>query len=276
MVGGMCLSCQSTKNTTVTFIPLSNTNQFKVIGFFGGGEWRFDHLTHFIPGFLGFDGDGNLSAWDLSDVVAQAHSKQVKVIVSFDGEHWEKNFAPMSDNADGSRDRFIANLTQYLSEQDIDGVDFDWEIGGGFSPHYQKQYSDLVIATAASLRPLGKTVSIDVYFRDELNPQGLAAVDWIQLMAYQGLDEMHAMIDYWRSKGVPPEKIVIGMAVGWGDANEGFDHDLVKSKTEYAIKKNYAGVMLFRTDLDTTSRDSMLRVVSDVIKHTYAQEVANN
>ena len=276
MVSCLCVSCHSNREAVVRPVLESNPEEFKVIGFFGGGQYRYAHMTHFIPGFLGFDGDGNLAHWDLRDVVVQAHANQVKVIVSFDGEHWRENFLPMSDNADGSRDRFISNLTQFLVEQDIDGVDYDWEIGGGFSPECQKQYSDLVIATKESLHPLNKTVSIDVYFRDELNTQGLAAVDWIQLMSYQDLDEMHAMIDYWRSKGVPPEKMVVGMAVGWGDANEGFDHDLVASKTEYAIKKDFAGVMLFRTDLDTTSRDSMLHVVSDVIKHTDAQEVANN
>lgn len=246
-----------------THAPVANDSEHLVVCFFGGGAWRYQRMTHFIPGFLGFDVDGNLDDWDLRDVTHEAHRAGVKVVVSFDGEHWEENFLPMSDNRDGSRDRFIENILAYCLENDVDGVDYDWEIGGGFSEEHQTLYSDLVVATREAFDPHGLTVSIDVYFRDELNAEGIAAVDWLQLMSYEDLDEMHSMVDYWTSRGVPREKMLIGMAVGWGDEGEGFDAELVRAKTRFALDNGYRGVMLFRTDLDPEDDTAMLEVVHE-------------
>ncbi|MDG2424231.1 MAG: glycoside hydrolase family 18 protein [Phycisphaerales bacterium] len=237
----------------------------KVVCFFGGGQWRYERMTHFIPGFLAFDGEGNLNDWDLADIVTEAHANGVKVIISFDGEHWEDNFLPMSSNEDGSRDRFIRNLRAFCIKQNIDGVDYDWEIGGGFSPEQQKLYSDLVIETVRALRPLGRTVSIDAYFRDEINAEAIEVIDWLQLMSYVDMDEMRNMVSYWEARGVPREKILIGMAAGWGDNGEGFDLSLAAAKARYAQEQGYAGVMLFRTDLDAESGESILETVDRIL-----------
>ncbi|MCH2153798.1 MAG: glycoside hydrolase family 18 protein [Phycisphaerales bacterium] len=261
---GLVTGCQSADRQGR--VPSHSSDDPKVVCFFGGGSWRFERMTHFIPGFLAFDGDGNLAEWDLRETVREAHAHDVKVVISFDGEHWEENFLPMSDNADGSRDRFIANLVAFCQKQDIDGVDYDWEIGGGFSPEHQKLYSDLVVETVKVLRPLGLTVSIDAYFRDELNAEGIAAVDWLQLMSYVDMEEMLNMISYWESRGVPREKILIGMAAGWGPEGEGFDQELAAAKTSHAINGGFGGVMLFRTDLDGENQESMLASVDRIIR----------
>jgi len=247
-------------------MPAEEPSAIRVVCFFGGGEWRYERMTHFIPGFLGFEADGTLRDWDLREVAREAHASGVKVIVSFDGEHWEENFLPMSSNEDGSRDRFVENILHYCQENGIDGVDYDWEIGGGFSTEQQALYSELVIATKDAFRPHGLSVSIDAYFRDELNAEGIEAVDWMQLMAYEDIEEMYSMVEYWEARDVPREKIVIGMAAGWGDEQEGFDHDLARSKTRTCLEGGYGGVMLFRTDLDTVDETSMLGVVHETIK----------
>ena len=252
--------CHSTEKRTRIPEP-----SFKVIGFFGGDDWRLQRMTHLIPGFLAFDQDGNLAEWDLRPLAREAHAAGVKVIVSFDGEHWQENFLPMSQNEDGSRDRFIANILRFCLDNDVDGVDYDWEIGGGFSPAQQALYSELVIETRDAFAPHGLTVSIDAYFRDELDARGIAAVDWLQLMAYTDLEEMAHMISYWESRGVPKDKIVIGMAAGWGENREGFDQDLARAKTRHGIEQGYAGVMLFRTDLDPEDDTSMLHAVDETL-----------
>lgn len=257
-------ACQQASVTRSSVEP-SSPEAFKVVGFFGGAPSQLQRLTHLIPGFLAFDEDGTLADWDLRDTVTEAHAAGVRVVVSFDGEHWERNFLPMSDNRDGSRDRFIGNLDRFCREYDIDGVDYDWEIGGGFSPEQQLLYSELVIETCRVLKPTGRTVSIDAYFRDELNADAIAAIDWIQLMCYTDLEEMVAMIDYWRARGVPREKLLIGMAIGWGDRREGFDAKLIAAKTRYALAHGFGGVMLFRTDLDPVGEHSMLDVVAETI-----------
>ena len=233
-------------------------HDYKVIGFFGGGPWRYERMTHVIPGFLAFDGEGHLADWDLAELVTEAHAHGVKVVISFDGQHWQENFLPMSDNADGSRDRFLGQLRTFCIDQDIDGVDYDWEIGGGFSPEQQKLYSDLVIETVKIMRPLGKTVSIDAYFRDEINAEALEAIDWLQLMSYVDMDEMKQMIAYLETRGVPREKMMLGMAAGWGPNGEGFDQELASAKTRHVIDGGYGGVMIFRTDLDPENEHSML------------------
>ena len=237
----------------------------RVVCFFGGGEWRFERMTHFIPGFLAFGGDGSISRWDLRETVQQARAAGVKVIVSFDGQHWQENFLPMSDNDDGSRDRFIANILQYCLDNGIDGVDYDWEIGGGFNAKQQRLYSDLVIETKRAFAPHDLTVSIDAYFRDEIDARAIEAVDWIQLMAYRDMDELRAMIEYWNARGATADKLVLGMAIGWGHSGEGFDRDLVGEKARRCLDGGFGGVMLFRTDLDTQDGDSMLQIVHDTL-----------
>ena len=237
-----------------------------VVCFFGGGTWRYERMTHFIPGFLGFNGDGELDEWDLRPISAAAHRSGVKVIVSFDGEHWQDNFLPMSDNDDGSRDHFVENILQFCLDNDVDGVDYDWEIGGGFSPAQQSLYSELVVETKRAFKPHGLSVSIDAYFRDELNAEGIAAVDWLQLMAYEDMAEMRSMVEYWEARGVPRSKIVIGMAAGWGDEGEGMDRSLARSKVRYCIDGGYAGLMLFRTDLDSEDAHSMLNTVHTTLQ----------
>ena len=254
----MVPGCESVVSPTPASLK---SHDYKVIGFFGGGPWRYERMTHVIPGFLAFDGEGHLAEWDLADIVTEAHAHGVKVVVSFDGEHWQENFLPMSDNADGSRDRFLEQLRIFCIDQDIDGVDYDWEIGGGFSPEQQKLYSDLVIETVKIMRPLGKTVSIDAYFRDEINAEAIEAIDWLQLMSYVDMDEMKQMIAYWEARGVPREKMMLGMAGGWGPNGEGFDQELARAKTRHVIDGGYGGVMIFRTDLDPENEQSMLWTV---------------
>ena len=259
----MVFGCQSVQSPT----PASTKSHgYKVIGFFGGGPWRYERMTHVIPGFLAFDGEGNLADWDLIDTVKEAHAYGVKVVISFDGEHWQENFLPMSDNADGSRDRFLEQLRAFCIDQDIDGVDYDWEIGGGFSLEQQALYSDLVIETVKIMRPLGKTVSIDAYFRDEINAEAIEAIDWLQLMSYVDMDEMKQMVGYWEARGVPRKKIMIGMAAGWGPNGEGFDQDLARAKTRHVIEGGYGGIMIFRTDLDPDNEQSMLWSVDQSIQ----------
>lgn len=259
----MVFGCQCVQSPT----PASTKpHGYKVIGFFGGGPWRYERMTHVIPGFLAFDGEGHLAEWDLTDIVKEAHAHGVKVVISFDGEHWQENFLPMSDNADGSRNRFLDQLRAFCIEQDIDGVDYDWEIGGGFSPEQQKLYSDLVIETVKIMRPLDKTVSIDAYFRDEINAEAIEAIDWLQLMSYVDMDEMKQMVGYWEARGVPRKKIMIGMAAGWGPNGEGFDQDLARAKTRHVIEGGYGGIMIFRTDLDPENEQSMLWSVDQSIQ----------
>lgn len=255
----LCAGCVAVPHAAATH------EQKKVVCFFGGGAWRYERMTHFIPGFLAFDGDGTLAEWDLREVAREAHAAGSKVIVSFDGQHWQENFLPMSENEDGSRDRFIANILQYCLDNGIDGVDYDWEIGGGFDARQQALYSDLVIETKRAFEPHGLTVSIDAYFRDELDARGIAAVDWIQLMAYEDMAELQSMIEYWKARGVPDRKLVLGMAVGWGDEGEGFDPDLARAKVRVCLEGGYGGVMLFRTDLDPEDSSSMLDVVHETI-----------
>ena len=123
-----------------------------------------------------------------------------------------------------------------------------------------------MIKTKQAFQPHGFTVSIDAYFRDELNAEGIAAVDWLQLMAYEDMDEMRSMVEYWKARGVPDEKIVIGMAVGWGDEAEGMDLALARAKVKFCLEGKHAGVMLFRTDLDSQDARSMLLTVHEALE----------
>ena len=60
-------------------------------------------------------------------------------------------------------------------------------------------------------------------------------------------------------------------AAGWGENQEGFDQELARAKTLHGINEGYAGVMLFRTDLDPKDESSMLHAVDQTLREARDQ-----
>ena len=92
----------------------------------------YEKLTHVLWSFITPDTDGSLrgdAADDpsaLDKMVALGHAAGTKVIVSLGGGGQSENFVPVASD-DALRQKFIANLVQFVADHNLDGLDMDWE-----------------------------------------------------------------------------------------------------------------------------------------------------
>ena len=92
----------------------------------------YNKLTHVLWSFITPNTDGTLkgdAADDpsaLDSMVTLAHAAGTKVIVSLGGGGQSETFVPVArDNT--LRQKFVANLVQYVADHNLDGLDMDWE-----------------------------------------------------------------------------------------------------------------------------------------------------
>jgi len=221
----------------------------------------------------------------------------VKAIASIVGD-----FESMTDNGDGSRDNFIANAVQYLINNNLDGIDYDWE-NDGFNSTERNNYSLLVRDTSLAFEPYDFTVCIDVVtWRNEIDNWAIAYLDWLNLMGYDAGPPDHTsfqdhldVISTWESRGAPREKLVAGTGFyGWKGSdwsasyeyylimeywNPGPEVDMIyfpdgdvgfcginttQQKMQHVIDNGYGGIMIWNLAHDTRDDDSLLKALDDV------------
>jgi spore germination protein YaaH len=180
------------------------------------------------PSFFDVDEDGSLlmSALFSPDLVRRLHAQGVKV-VPFLSNHWDRKRGERALNrASDLADEIVRAVAQY----DLDGVNVDIE---NVSEVYREKYTNFVRILRERL-PDDKEVSVAV----AANPNGwrdgwhgsydykalAEAADYLMLMAYdqsfQGglegpvaaLPWVERSIQYALNQGVPPEKLVLGLA----------------------------------------------------------------
>ena len=90
---------------------------------------KFEHLTHINHAFAWPDAEGNLNM-DNSLIYPElnrlAHENNVKIIISLGGWGNSDGFSPMAADSI-KRTFFIDNIVDFLSTNNYDGADFDWE-----------------------------------------------------------------------------------------------------------------------------------------------------
>jgi len=90
---------------------------------------EFDYLTHLAEAFVWPDSQGNLIVspdFIYPELLAAAHQKGVKVILSLGGWGNCAGFPPMAASAE-KRSRFISQVLNFCLLHGYDGVDLDWE-----------------------------------------------------------------------------------------------------------------------------------------------------
>jgi len=274
----------------------------KVVGFCYGpvNDFQYEKLTHIIYHLVEFEDDGTIRTKDLRDFAAKAHKHGVKAIVSFLGK-----FGQMSDNADNSRVTFIQNMFEFVSANNLDGVDYDWE-GPELTDTERVNYGLLVKETHDMFKPYGYSVSIDTCWRKELNPPAIKYLDWVNCMAYDGGWPNHSsfqrgidLLKTWEiGKKTPRGKLLWGTGFYARDKNNGsmpykrivelYDPlpeadmadkwgypgiETTKKKTQYVLDNGYGGMMIWNLDHDTYDDRSLLKAIDDTIK-SYAQKKA--
>jgi len=296
--------------------------EFKVIGYYSGDlfnepleKLRTDQLTHVMYAFLIPKEDGTLVELEkpgqLQELVAKAHRDGTKVFIALGGWVYKNQpLAPVFETVAASpakRTLFIENVCALVEAYELDGVELDWEHPNA---NTIADYESLVLELGAALDQRGKelTAALNGAWTPIQGPAAamliteacLERFDFINVMAYDMNDGEHSpfwlsgtSLDYWLNRGVPAEKIVLGMPLyarpSWLQYRhlvaqnpeyaysdyaptiplESYYNGLntLREKTVLALKKA-GGVMLFDINEDTEDETSVLSMIGDLLSRT--------
>lgn len=291
--------------------PIEKPEGFKVVGYYP--DWkpdetskpRWDVLTHLNYAFAIPTAEGGLLPLEHPETARQliqtAHDHGVRVLLAVGGWSYhemplESTFVAATETAE-KRNAFADAIVDMCLDYGFDGIDMDWEhprVDGASGGQYEALMVDLAqrlhgqgkLLTSAVLS--GATADGNIYYDAAAHSDAvLEAVDWINVMAYDGGDgERHSSYDfavdcgaYWRkTRGMAAEKVVLGLPFyarpSWADYGdiltavpEAADGDHVNyngmevwyngpgtiaEKTRYAMDQ-LGGVMIWEVTQDAES-----------------------
>lgn len=298
---------------------------FKVVGYYP--SWSPDNLnkvdfnvvTHVNYAFAIPNSDGSLKPLESPEtakaLISSAHKNGAKALLAVGGWSYhetplEPNFVSATENEE-KREKFVTEIIKMCDEFGFDGIDMDWEhprVDGNSAVQYEETMKMLAerlheegkLLTAAVLS--GATPDGNIYYDAAAHTNAvLNAVDWINVMAYDGGDgERHSGYDfavacgkYWKDdRGLPAEKVVLGVPFygrpSWASYEKILEADssadqkdvamingmeahyngipTIQKKTKYA-KENLGGIMIWELTQDTADRNkSLLQAIDQAAK----------
>jgi len=180
----------------------------------------FDKLTHINFAFLIPNNDGSFAALDnpskVKSLVQLSHQNNVKVLISIGGWGWDAQFEEVAADPQ-KRVTFIREALKVIGEYEFDGVDIDWEYP---DPGKSAQNYAALIRELRNALPDKLLTTAVISSGDEnglgIPPETFAPLDFINVMTYDepghaSMEQFQAGLDYWLGRGVPPEKLVMGI-----------------------------------------------------------------
>jgi GH18 family chitinase len=257
----------------------------------------FDRLTHINYAFLIPNADGTfvpvVNGWKLQKIVTEAHAAGVQVLISVGGWGWEKEFEALAADP-ASRAAFVQNLAAFVADYNLDGADIDWEYP---QPGQSAQnFVALIEELRAALPDKLLTTAVVAYGTngDGVPAETFPLFDFVNVMTYDGPDhgtmaQFNAGLDYWLGRGLPPDKIVMGMpfysrpgeapyrklveadpqaayqdTIEWNGATNSYNGiPTIQAKTRIA-RERAGGVMFWTLDHDALGDLSLLKAISEV------------
>ena len=267
---------------------------------------QYQYLTHIMYSFVLPNDDGSLQPLDeesiaeLGDLVLLAHGQGVKVGIALGG--WndgdDSAFVELTANS-ATRTAFVNNITDFVVQHNLDGVDMDWEYPS--SNEEAEDYTALMTELRAALDELSgeKFLTAAVIAQGDWNGQYIQStvfdqVDFLNIMAY---DEYQAVnhstiayattsIDYWENRGLPREKTVLGVPFyarpSWATYSSYVAADPANACTD-SVGDNYyngiptirvkselannrvCGMMMWELSQDTRDETSLLKAIWEVV-----------
>lgn len=299
--------------------PEESDNEFRVIGYYSGDLFdeplenlQTDKLTHIMYAFLIPQKDGTCVPFEnpekVKALVEKAHKDGCEVYIAVGGWSYQDvplvtTFETVSAN-DPLRRKFIGNIMDIVEEYGFDGVELDWEYPSKAS---QANYEKLILELDERLSEKGKhiTAALNGAWSATQGPEVsnyvseacLNAFEFINVMSYDMNNEQHSpfwfantSIDYWITRGVSADKIVLGMPLyarpSWMQYRHLAEADNSYAYSDYAningteshynglptlckktvlAKEKAGGVMLFDVNEDTNDNLSVVSMIDDVI-----------
>lgn len=314
----------STQDKTTTTTKKKHPNNFKVVAYYpswvtnGLNKLRFNTITHVNYSFAIPTSDGGLRPLEnpplAKQIIKKAHANNAKVLIAIGG--WSYNGTPLeatfksATSTKAKRTKFVNSILKLVDKYGFDGVDMDWE-HPRVNDSSKKQYEAVMVTLSKKLHAKGKLLSSAVL--SGATPDGqiyydaaahtdkvLKAVDWINVMAYDGGDgARHSSYqfavnsgNYWRkTRKMPAKKVVLGVPFygrpSWAsyetilqtDKNaykkdiatiygmEAYYNGMptIRKKTKYAIN-HFGGVMIWEITQNTTVKKySLLTAIQQSI-----------
>lgn len=211
---------------------------------------------------------------------------------------WERSqgFAEIAAT-EPSRQGFADGLTAYCTANGFDGADIDWE--HPIDATEAKNYGLLLATIERTFKPSGLTLTAAMAGWQTLTPEGIAALDGLNLMSYDANGKHSTMelaqsdVKKLRDAGVPANKIRLGVPFyGRSIQQRGqtktyaelvkastkpIDSDeidgiyfngpnTIRAKTRYAKEQGLSGVMIWEIGQDAPGNASLLKVIHDEAK----------
>jgi chitinase len=275
---------------------------FRVIGYMPSwagnvNQVQYSKLTHINYAFLLPTNTGGLQAIEnpakLQSLVSTAHANNVKVLISVGGWNGGDDSAFEGLAANGTyRNNFVNNMIGFVNQYGLDGVDIDWEYPNtGASAN---NYITLMTQLSTEMHNRGKLLTGAIVGSDggTILTSAFALVDFYNLMAYDYNDFDHSTynyatqsINYWRGRGLPANKTVLGVpfyghptwesyaqllargANPYADifGNVGYNGiTTIKQKTNLAFDQG-SGIMIWELSQDVTGANSLLSAIHEVV-----------
>jgi len=157
----------------------------------------------------------------LDQVVAAAHAKNVKVLVSIGGGSAPAYYSSLL--ADSMRTTVINNIVQFMTDNQFDGVDVDLE-----GALIDNNYEAFITGLSTALKPKSKllTAAIATAYQSQYSDKALALMDFVNVMSYDktgpwnpsnpGQHSPYDMavsdLSYWNgTRGIPKAKLNLGV-----------------------------------------------------------------
>lgn len=229
------ISCEKAPYATGPDIYVEDTD-FKVVGYLSRGGFRhidnleLDKLTYLNLAFGNPDINGNLvfsGNADIKPIVDKGHEAGLKVFVSLAGGGRPDTTVWKSVLSPEKRSVFIKGILDYVTENDLDGVDVDIE--GNLLPYIGDLYTPFVLELRDALHAQGKGITTALgatRVHEAVTQESLFAYDFINVMVYDktGIWRPDVIgphspfsyavdaIKYWNEvRMIPLDKIILGL-----------------------------------------------------------------
>ena len=163
----------------------NTAEKFRVVGYVMGNLDKlgasidFKRITHLNIAFINPDSAGVFKdVAGLKTVVTKAHKHGVKVLMAIAGGRAPAYYRTLVSPA--RRAPFIANLSKFMKDNELDGVDVDIE-----GELITNDYEGFVKELASAIKP-GKllTAAVATEYGNHLSEVALAQFDFINIMSY--------------------------------------------------------------------------------------------
>jgi len=222
---------------------------------------------------------------------------RVRMILCAGG--WDRSAGFAAIAADPvKRKRFAQSAVRACLDQRLDGLDLDWEHPADATQ--QQNYARLLADLREAFQPHGLMLSVTLAAWQQLPDSGFAAVDRVQVMAYDHsgrhstLEGAKADVQSLLDRNVPAPKIILGLpfygrhlkqpdqTLTWSEIAaryrpaSGVDEvdqiyfngpETLRRKVSFARQSGLGGVMVWELGQDAPGGQSLLRVIRQSVDH---------